>query len=233
MNYGEISFDMNVRAHSTGSQSEYLLKRWKKYTIYAKSGSYNRTDNPTENLYSTSSVYLYDYVVVQREWYSSMVYTASFIDTTPADYTAETGSNQWYHREGTFRNSPNATVNNYQLQYNPIASAIFPARPRYGYSPLYPSFNPPPIYTDQGEYFEIVGSYQRNHMTHKRSLFSLYNLTTYGKDAGITTSGSYHRCQQTITTTIGEDGLEDGSAPVQATQVGNLNLIQSDNVINK
>lgn len=233
MNQGAISFDMNVKVHSTGSQSEYLLKRWKKYTIYAKSGSYIRTDNPSENLYSTSSVYLYDYIVVQRGWYSSIIYTSSFIDTTPAAYMSETGSNQWYHREGTFRNSPNATMNNYQLQYNPIASTIFPARPRYGYSPLYPSYNPPPIYTQQDEYFEIVGSYQLNHLTHKRSLFSLYNLTMYGKEMGNITSGSYRRCQQTITTTIGEDGLEDGSPPVQATQVGNLNLIQSDNVINK
>jgi len=233
MNYGEISFDMTVDQHATGSRSDYLLKRWRKFTIYAKSGSYNRTDNPLENLYSTSSVYLYDYVVVRKDWYSSMVYTSSFIDTTPADYTSETGSNQWFHRENTFRNSPNAIVNNYQLQYNPIASGIFPARPRYGYSPLFPSFNPPPIYTDQGEYFEIVGSYPLNHFTHKRSLFSLFNMTTYGMEAGVVTSGSYFRCQQTITTTIGENGLEDGSAPVQSTQVGNLNLIQSDNVINK
>jgi hypothetical protein len=79
----------------------------------------------------------------------------------------------------------------------------------------------------------VVGGYQRNHFTHKRSFFSLFNMTIYGKERGIVTSGSYKRNSQTISTTIGETGLEDGSSPVLTIQVGNVNLIQSDNVINK
>jgi hypothetical protein len=248
MNYGEIAFDMNRREHPTGSQAEYLLKRWKKYTIYAKSGSYNRTENPLDNFYSTSSIYLYDYVVVSEDFYSSIVYTASFVDTTPAEFGSEVGVTEWQHRAYTFRSSSNAITNNYLLPYNPLASlssSVLPHRPYYGYvlipdsppliedTPDYRTYVSTPIYRDMGEYFEIVGSYPRNHFTHKRDLFSLYKLTTYGKDAGIIISGSYHRNQQTLSTTIGQDGLEDGSAPVQATQVGNLNLIQSDNVINK
>ena len=42
----------------TGSNIYYLLKRWRKYDIFTKSGSYNRTDNPRENHQSTASVYL-------------------------------------------------------------------------------------------------------------------------------------------------------------------------------
>jgi hypothetical protein len=223
MKYGEIVFDMTRENHPTGSRSNYWLKRWKKYTIYAKSGSWNRTDNPTCNLYSTSSVYLYDYVIVSDNFYSSLVYTASIVDNTPSNRADEVFPNQWQHQAYTFRNSPNAKKNNYQLTLN-VASSSFFGRPVYG---------PPIIHTAMEEYFEIAGSYPTNHFTHKRPIFSLYNLTTYGKDSyGNTTSGSYRRCQQTIATTIGSNGLEDGSPPFQTTQVSVLNLVQSNNVIN-
>lgn len=214
---------MTARNHPTGSRSDFILKRWKKYTIYAKSGSWNKTDNPVENLYSTSSVYLYDYVIVSENFYSSLIYTASIVDNTPSNSADEVFPNLWQHQAFTFRNSPNAKTNNYQLTFN-VASSSFFGRPVYG---------PPIVYRDMGEYFEVAGSYPINHFTHKRPIFSLYNLTTYGKDPdGNTTSGSYRRCQQTITTTVGSTGLEDGSPPVQATQVSDLNLIQSNNVIN-
>lgn len=244
MNNGQIAFDMNLREHSTGSRSEYLLKRWKKYTIYAKRGAHNRTDNPVGNWYSTSSVYLYDYISVPEDLYSSMVYTASFVDTTPAEYGTEVGADQWQHRANTFRSSSNATTNNYLLRHNPLASSTY-SRPIYGYVPLpvipfiventpeYTALMKTPIYIDSGEYFEIAASYPRNHFTHKRDLFSLFNVTTYGKEDGAITTGYYRRNQQTSTTTIGENGLEDGSSPIQATEVGNLNIIQSDNVINQ
>jgi len=220
MNYGEIAFDMTLRGHPTGSQAEYLLKRWKKYTIYSKSGSYNRTDNPLENLYSTSSIYLYDYVVVSEEWYNSVICTASIVSAVPTITGSYAIGQTWVHNVNTFRNSPNLKTNNYI-----ITGSYVPGPTPYHYTDI--------VNTDQGEYFEIVGSYPRNHFTHKRSLFSLYKLTTYGKTAGAVTSGSYRRCQQTTSTTIGEDGLEDGSSPVNTAQVGNLNLIQTDNVINK
>jgi hypothetical protein len=162
MNNGEIKFDMTRKEYATISETAYLLKRWKKYSIYAKSGSYNRTDNPVENLYSTASIYLYDYVSVSENFYNS---------------TRETGGD---------------------------------------------------------EYFEEVNSYQRNHFTHKRSFFSLFDFTIFGGvGSTVTTTGTYKRCSQTINTTVGEDGINDGSSPVTITPVGNLNLIQSDNVINK
>jgi len=223
MKYGEIVFDMNVNEHPTGSQSEYLLKRWKKYTIYSKSGSFNRTDNPNDNLYSTCSTYLYNYVVVLKDFYSSIIYTSSFIDDTPAGRDAEVSPNLWQHRANTFRSSSNAITNNYHLTYYPNLSIAFNR----------PIYDLPAIQNDTGEYFEIVSGYQRNHLIHKRSFFSLFNMTTYGKEHGIITSGSYKKNSQTIMTTIGENGLEDGSSPILTTQVGNVNLIQSDNVINK
>ena len=231
---GEIFFDMTKDSHPLYGKSMFLLKRWKKYSIYAPSSSYTRTDNPWDTLYSTSSVYLYDYVIVTSDWFNSIVYNTETIDSTPSNETDQSPPDLWIHRESTFRSSSNATTNNYQLTYDPEKSAplgdvsingvVGQGRPVHG---------PPLIFTDSGEYFEIVGGYPRNHFTHKRDVFSLYQVRTYGKEARIITSGSYKRCQQTITSTIGEDGLEDGSSPVQITQVSNLNLIQSDNVINK
>jgi hypothetical protein len=66
-----------------------------------------------------------------------------------------------------------------------------------------------------GSHLEIAKGYPRNHYTHKNQLFTP------------------ERNQQTISTTIGEDGLEDGTLPVQTFEVSNVNLVQSDNVINQ
>jgi len=220
---GEIFFDMTKTTHPLYGSSSFLLKRWTKHTIYARSGSYSRTDNPKDALYSTCSIYLYDYVVVSKEWFDSIVYSASIEDRTPAAPQYQYPPDLWSHTESTFRNSPNAVTNNYTYTYNTLSSSL-ESRDVYG---------PPPIFRDDGTYFEIVGGYPRNHFTHKRHLFSLYSLVTYGKENNQITSGSYKRNQQTNLSTVGEDGLEDGTSPVQATQVSNLNLIQSDNVINK
>ena len=254
---GEIFLDMTREDRPILNESKYLLKRWRKHTIYAKSGSYNRGNNPRDglypvsdgmtdvwtvftdtsenlktDLYTTCSVYLYDYVVVSKDFFNSIVYTEVTVDTTPAGYEAEVGTDKWTHLPNTFKNSPNAIINNYQLQYNKDASNVVPLRPRYGYCPLWSSFNPDNIIIDDGTYFEIVRGYPRNHYTHKRHLFSLYITKTYGMVNKTITFGSYVRNRQTISTTIGTNGLEDGSLPVQLTQVGNLNLIQTDNVIN-
>lgn len=216
---GRIPFDMTRDVHPSGSQTFYLMKRWKKYNIYSKSGSWNRTDTLGENLYASSSVYLYDYITVTDSFFYSVAYTASIVDSTPGDPGSEFGLGlTWTHYPNTFLNRPNAKTNNYLLtgEFNGL---------RFVY-------NKPAIFLDNGDYLEIVGGYPRNHYTHKRDLFSLYNIVTFGLQNGAVTSGSYRRNQQTIDTTVGVDGLEDGSSPVQTTQVGNLNLIQSDNVIN-
>jgi hypothetical protein len=218
---GRIPFDMTREDHPSGSLSYYLLKRWKKYTIYSKSGSWNRTDNVSDNLYVTSSTYLYDYVVVTDTFFNTIAYTGSIVDSVPGEAGSEVSPTQnlWTHYPNTFQNSPNGRTNNYLLtQY---------------FNGLRDIYDVPVILTDQGEYFEIVGGYPRNHFSHKRDLFSLYNLVTYGNRGVTVTSGLYLRNQQTIDTTVGSDGLTDGSPPIQSIQVGNLNLIQTDNVINR
>lgn len=271
---GALYFNMVEQDHPLSGSSPYLLKRWKKYTIYSKSGSYKRTtyvrsgsygwdgksntsepyktnfpgqgtyireSSPQgENLYQTNSIYLYDYIVVSKNFYSSIVYTASVIDSTPSIDSDWVAGSTWRHYKDTFRNSPNTIVSNYIWRYNPNAS-IVAGHDVYGDNPsiyvdpnsYYNLLMASPIYRDDGTYFEIVKGYPRNHFTHKRDLFSLFKVQTLEKVDGIISEGVYLRNRQTITTTIGEDSLEDGSSPVETTQVGNLNLIQSDNVINK
>lgn len=217
---GQIPFDMNLQAHPSGSKSYYLIKRWKKYSIYSKSGSWDRTENPNTNLYATASIFLYDYVLVSDTWFNQAVYTASFVDSTIGSPGSEASPTQdlWTHFANTWRNSPNATVNNYTQPtfFNGLRNVTDTVK----------------IFSEVNDYFELVSGYPRNHFTHKRDLFSLYNLVSYGIHNGAVTSGSYRRNQQTIDTTVGMDGLTDGTPPIQTVQVGNLNLIQTDNVIN-
>lgn len=318
---------MIERQHPISGSSTFLMKRWKRHTIYFKSGSYVRTNylksgsygwngkentvvnpekdiaynrnnaphngiyfnepsNIKDNWYQTASIYLYDYVVVNQDFYYNYIYTSSIADQTPSvdgDYATSVPVHRWTHRDGTWKNSPNAIFSNwmwynkasppnytapngYVWRYNPNASLIA-GRPIYGYSSFYTS-NPPgdptyqermktPILWDDGTYFEIVKGYPRNHFSHKRHLFSLYAYNTVGlihryitgsmaarlpgpenpelmdiTRSFYTDTGSYVRNRQTTATTIGQDSLEDGSPPVQSIQVGNLKLVQTDNVIN-
>jgi hypothetical protein len=322
---GEIFFNMMERQHPILGSSTFLMKRWKKYTIYSKSGSYvrtnylksgsygwngkensaanfqkdiayNRTNAPhggvyfneqssiKDEWYQTASIYLYDYVTVTQAFYFQYVYTASVADRVPSDdsdYAGNIPTNKWNHREGTWRNSPNSIYSNwvwhnnssfvysgndYIWPYNSIASMLV-GRPIYGWSSIYtgtPAWDmgyqkrmKTPLIWDDGTYFEVVNGYPRNHFSHKRPLFSLFSYQTSGRihrtstgtlaprDPGplnpesmdITRSfyteiGYYMRNRQTISTTIGQNGLEDGTLPVRSFQVGNLNLVQTDNVIN-
>ena len=269
---GEIFFNMFKEPHPIYGRSEFMLKRWRKHTIYSKSGSYVRSYNPSEisihsssirsltatinytvpdspkaNVYSTNSIYLYDYVIVSDTFFLNNVYTTSSIDSTPAASSSYMGGNQWYHGTNTWLNSPNTIFNNYTLRYNPLASS-FERHPVYGNDPKYnPVFLPPPfntmtpqqyvilmqtpIYRDDGTYFEIVRGYPRNHYTHKRGYFSLERFTSYGLVARNVTSASYRKGMQTAATTVGPNGLSDGSDPVQTTIVTNIDLIKADNVI--
>jgi len=221
---GEIFFDMTREDYPLISGSKYIFKRWKKHTIYSKSGSYIHTDVPSNNLYMTNSIYLYDYVVVSKNCFDSMIYTQSIANFDPLYDNInghQAGYNEWVHEPNTFKNTSNLITNNYYLTSSHTD----------GYFPMmfvYDTF----IRTDKDTYFEIVRGYPRNHFSHKRNLFSLFNIKTYGiVNKGVTTD-SYFRNRQTINTTVGKDGLEDGSSPIQTIQVGNLNLVQTDNVIN-
>jgi hypothetical protein len=237
--------------------------------------SYTIPDSPKANVYSTNSIYLYDYVIVSDNWMFTTVYTTSTVDSTPADsgsYRGQVnGTASFFHNENTWRNSPNAIYNNYLLRYNPLASyqrsfpvygfdsnyyppsisdtrnflpPTLPIPPQYPYPPFpqtitaaeYQTLMQMPIYRDDGTYFEIMRGYPRNHYTHKRNKFALERFMSYGvsgngTDGRTVTSVLYRKGMQTSRTTIGLDGLNDGSDPIQSIQVTNIDLVQSNNTI--
>ena len=215
---GEIFFDMTREDHPVINESKYLLKRWTKYSIYSKSGSYNRTDNPSQNLYMTNSIYLYDYVVVSQDWFNSMVHTVQEESNVPGYPGNHTRGATWTHFPNTFKQSPNMVTNNYMLTGSYVDTVV----------DNYNTY----VKIDNESYFELVNGYPRNHFVYKRSLFSLFRERKLDLENKILTVDYYDRNKQSINSTVGIDGLEDGSLPVQTTQVGNLNLVQTDNVIN-
>lgn len=218
MNYGEIKFNMKSENKPTISKSDYFLKRWRKYSIYAQSGSYNRTDNPTENLYSTCSTYLYDYVVVSEQFFKELIYTEKITNTDPGSIGEYPPNYQWTHYPYTFKGTPNLKTNNYVLTSSAYIGGLVN---KFVYDTL--------VYLD-GDFFEIVGSYPKNHLLHKRIMFSADTIESINKNS---VKALYKKSSQSISTTIGQNGIEDGSSPVYVSQVTNINLIQGDNVINK
>lgn len=267
---GEIYFNMFREPHPIYGKSEFMIRRWTRHTIYFKSGSYARSDNPNQisilssslrqrkdgvtwypvpdspkaNVYVTGSIFLYDYVVVSDTWFMQNVYATPTIDATPAPTWSYAGggisSSVFTHYSNTWKNSPNARTNDYLLRPNPEASnwAGYDV-----YGPISPSVyvSPTPGYDDlmkipifratDGTYFEIVRGYPRNHYTHKRGYLCLDRYMSYGRIGRQITSASYARGRQTVATTVGPTGLGDGTLPVQSTQVSNIDIVKSDNVI--
>lgn len=232
---------MIERQHPVSGSSVFLMKRWKKHTIYTKAGSYvrtkylksgsygwdgksntvindktdiayNRTNNawggvyfeePSNILddeYQTGSVWLYDYVVVDQNFYFSHVYTSSVTNGVPSinsDYVESSSPPLWNHNEGTWINSPNSIYSNYIYKgkvnlyktkyiypYNPTATNIM-GHDVYGYLPWYSDENEKKKLTTlrlspDDCYFEIIKGYPRNHHSHKRQLFSLFAYNTVG-----------------------------------------------------
>lgn len=239
---GEIYVNMIEQDRPLYGSSSFMLKRWQKYSIYAKSGSYNRTDNPAANQYQSCSTYLYDYVVVSKDFYSKMVYTASVVDNTASVNSDWMGggisSSVWQHYTGTMRNTPNLLTNQYVWRLNPKASVIA-NRDVYGFLPdiysdggAYDQLMKTPIYVNDNLFYEVVRGYPRNHFIHKRDIFSLFRSRAIKKTSFGEQYYVYIRNRQDNTTTIGQDGLTDGTDPVQSFNVGNVSLYRTDNVIN-
>lgn len=212
-------FDMTEDTAPTVNSSVFLLKRWKKHTIYSKNKLPSSIKLQSETQYSTCSVYLYDYVAVSKKYFYELVYENQTIDSTPGPIGSEYGNtNLWVHLPNTFKNSPNATTNNYTLTGN--------------FNGIRMVYGDPVILNDKDEYFELVAGYPRNHFEHKRSFFSLYQTPYYNNTNIDAPSGIFRKNRQTDKTTIGADGLTDGSLPVQSNKISNVNLIQTENTIN-
>ena len=185
-----------IHGNLPSSASYYLLKRWTKFQH-----SYNNDIY----LQNTGSLYLYDYIIVTDKCFYDLVYTSSIVNTDPALGVGPT----WLHYPNTFKNTPNAAVNNYALtQYQATTTTV--------------GYRLPSIFIADNVYYEIVTGYPRNHLSHKRHIFSAYtsfnskHKTTYRSSqwtiSGSTRviSGSY----PTISSSMDVGILENSNIPV-------------------
>lgn len=198
----------------------YMLKVWDKYYYYNKTGNYEHTTNPLDNTYESSSIYLYKYIIVDERYMRTLIYfTDNVYLPQLTSYDSKSISNTfnglipgYTHAVNTFIGTPDESVNNISASYN--SSHIIP-----GYSPNY-VFNINP----SSQYFELITGYPRNHYTHKLQQFS---KTKYGT----VNNGIFIKGQQTVDTTIGANGINDGSYPVQSTNTSNVNVVNITNTI--
>lgn len=205
---------------NTGSHPAvyYMMKVWDKYPWYTKSGSYSHSENPLEDGYESSSIYLYKYILVNEFYMRSLVYltnlvTASVYNFRDLAYHFD-GSGNYLHQANTFINTPDQTVSNVFA----LPGATWPFNPLdFGLS-LHPA----------QQYFEIVRGYPRNHYTHKMKKFS---KTKYGQFVSINVNVIYIKGRQTIDTTINTLGINDGSYPVASNNTSNVNVMNTGNVI--
>lgn len=220
--------DLNKYTHGSGSSKYFLVKKWDRHTIYFKSSSYVKTSNKVEDLYSSQSIWLYSLVTMPAQVYGELFYTASKYEysgsvevlTNLSSIFYSGGILRYHHNANTAKNTPNFRVNTMRATIARINTLVYTVPPYYN------------IATET--YFESFGGYPVNHYTHKHMVFSPVKFSSVNGRSKSQTSNIYIRGRQTIDTTIDEDsGLEDSSLPVQIFETSNVNVVQSDNVINQ
>ena len=207
---------INPLANTIHQKLSYMLKAWDKYHYYAKTGEYVRSENPSENLYDSSSIYLYKYIVVSEAMMRDLVYW--YYKTNDNTGNSDPSLDYWFsnyrHSDSTFIGTPDQTVSNVYL----VPGPLFPLDLSNYTLALRPT----------NRYFEIVSGYPKNHYTHKMEKFS---KTKYGKYSTLTANVIYIKGQQTIDTTVNEFGINDGTYPVLSSNTSNVNVVNASNVI--
>lgn len=194
----------------------YMLKTWEKHYYFAKTGQYVRSDNPLADTYSSASVYLYKYIIVDEYYMRNLIYftdlaALSVYDTSSYSYTYNAGIDSYLHKANTFLGTPDQMVSNISASANsltPLAKTIFDLN-------LNPASN---------QYFEVVSGYPRNHYNHKLDTFSKTKFGMYNQVIFV-------KGRQTSNSTINTNGINDGSFPVQSFGTSDMNVVNSSNVV--
>lgn len=207
----------------SGSRSRYLIKNWKRDNIYVTVGEHS---NP--QTVESQSIYLYTTQVWNDGEYQKLIYTSSFNEIVPISvvltnapsindyapsYTVSPSGFSFQHDIRTFKQRPNSTTDNVYGQFYPFNPNLSTIR-----------------LINVGQYFETMVGYSRNHLTHKRLYFSNESKPIYSYVGGV---DRHVKSRQTLDTTVDFDGLSDNSLPVQTTTVSNVNMIKSNNVLEK
>lgn len=221
--------DLNVSTNSSGSVRYFIVKQWDKYTFYSKTGPYVRTSNRTDDTYTTNSIWLYKLISLTETGYNNFFYTSSKYEPSGSTSTLTenndvfyiSGVPHYFHGINTAKSTANQKINTIKG-----TEIHLPAYHVYVDAP----------YTNIAEtrYFEVFQGYPRNHYTHKRMQFTPEKYVELRGKFSKQQSRIYVRSRQNLETTIDNlSGLEDSSLPIQILETSNVNLIQSDNVINQ
>lgn len=237
-----------VETKFSGSDDRYLIKNWNKENVWYRVGEYSQPQTV-----GSQSVMLYKTEVWKGVVYESLVYTSSLALTIPLTSLFQPNLPQYspkisvdadnailYFDVGTFKSRPNVKTNN--IYYSSVMAG------GSGLSNYYI------VYSDAEQYYETFDGYSRNHLNHKKIIFSkeskpktvnlnivisssLGSPDTYGNRPvsyfrSIQQSfDRYIKSRQTEMTTIGQDGLEDNTIPVQTINVSNINVVKTENVL--
>lgn len=224
-----VQEDLDAHTNNGGEDAAFLVKRWDRHTIYFKSGSYIRTSDRNADLQTTNSIWLYTLVGMSPEGYQKIFYTGTTLEASaslaniafPDDVVIIGPITYYTHRANTAVGTPNQRVNVIRAADNHVSYPYVVASGSY-------------FSIVDKTYFEVFGGYPRNHYTHKRMQFSPMKFNSLNGRYKVQTAQIYIRGSQTVNTTIDDQsGLEDASLPVQTIQTSNVNLQQSDNVINQ
>ena len=217
-----VGFDETGIAAGTSHQIlYYMLKVWNKYSYYAKTGEYMRTDNPNDDKYTSASVFLYNYIMVDERFMNRHVHffneiTTSAVPINPSyNVTTIGGTNYYTHASNTFKNTPDQTVSNTTHVFTTLLPTSFPTQ-----------FDI--VLTDDTTYFELVKGYPRNHASHKIIQFSKLKQPKF---ITLDTNVIYVKGRNTINDTVNENGNDDGTFPVQSFSVNNVSVVNSSNVV--
>lgn len=191
-------------ANDSGS---YLIKVWRRYPVYHKSGSYERNMNPKDNWYSASFISIYTIEKVSEKFFKTIFYTEETV--TDTDLSSIPKDSGYLHKAYTAKGTDNNTV----------------SVDGFGVDILNNQFK---FEKPHSIYYEIFKGYPRNHYEHKSRMFSPEKAPAIVPDGKI-----YVKSRQTSYTTIGKDGLENGSSPIESTNVSNVNVVKSENVLNR
>lgn len=199
----------------SGSVTYYLLKRWRKHNIYSKTGPHIHDDNPRNDEYSTSSIYLYDIIHVSEDFYKKYVYMSDNDSREIIDPSTNFESGYGYHHQpSTFVSTSNDIRSNIKTS---LVAGGSETDIEYWED-----------ISDNG-YYELLLGYPRNHYTHKMQLLSPSRFPIFDTSG---TGSVFIKGRQTINTTIGTGSLGDNSLPITSNNVSDVNVVRTDNVLN-
>jgi predicted phosphodiesterase len=194
-----------IESHYSGSSHRYLVKNWTKENTWVKKGGYSKPQTS-----ESQSVYIYKIEPWNDSVYESLVFTSSYSMKVDGNVFSNPNLSMY---------SPNYTITDDGYIFN-FSNRTFKKSPNVKYNNVFYKSRQKDLFSFEyynttqllNQYYETFSGYPRNHLTHKKVFLS-------------------RKSKQTQDTTIGEDGFQNGSLPIESIVVSNINVVKTDNVL--